>query len=63
MKHMVLLFLLIAGSFFSWRYVMGRKDRRITSKWGGRVLAAVLCGAVAVLAMFAVLSLNSWRLF
>lgn len=63
MKHLVLLFLLFAGSFFAWRYVMSREQRRITGKWGRRTALTVFGAAAAVLLLFGVLSLNSWKVW
>jgi hypothetical protein len=63
MKHMVLLFLLVAGSFFGWRWLMKKGEKRVAGKWGRRVGAALFVGAVAVVGLFAVLSSTSWRFF
>lgn len=60
---MVLLFLLCAGVWFAWQYVMKTRERRIAGKWGGRMAVAVSVAGVSVVALFAVFSLNSWRLF
>jgi hypothetical protein len=63
MKHMVFLFLLMAGGFFGWRYLMKLDEKRLVGKWGWRAVLAVTFGAIGVVGLFAVLTINSWKFF
>lgn len=63
MKHIVLLFVVIAVCFFAWRYVMKARERGITRKWGGRAAVSFFVAVATVLSLFAVLTLTSWRFF
>jgi hypothetical protein len=63
MKHLLLLFFAVSGTFFAWRYVLSRKDKRLTGQWSVRAFAALLAGLVAAVAVFALFSITSWKLF
>ena len=63
MKAIVLLLLIFASGFFGWRYLMGRKERRVTSTWGRRAVAAGFFAVATVAALFAVSTLTTWRMF
>jgi len=62
-KQILALVFLFSGTFFCWRYFMSDQQRVVSSKWGRRVMTAVLWGSFIVSALFGVLSLSTWRLF
>ena len=53
MKHIVLLFVVIAVCFFAWRYVMKARERGITRKWGSRAAVSFFVAVATVLSLFA----------
>lgn len=63
MKQIIFFLTMTAGAWFAWHYVMKARERSITRKWGLRTAKSLLVATVAILLMFAVLSLTSWRLF
>lgn len=63
MKALVFLPLLLCSIFFTWRWVMVRKDRRVSRTWALRAGVSLLFGVLITLALFAFLVLDSWRIW
>jgi hypothetical protein len=63
MRALLLALAVLAAAFFIYRYHLSGRDRRLTHRWGARVLVSLAVAALVLIASFVLSASTTWRFF